>query len=98
MASLIPLALAAAVYPTLLAGVIVLLARDRPTPLLGAFLAGGVLLAEIPLVGYVVSPDGARVRVTQFRAWLSQHARTVATSAAAAIGVYLTVKGIVGLV
>ena len=221
MASLIPLALAAAVYPSLLAGVIVLLARDKPAPLLGAFLAGGVLisvaagliivfalggvsksdqrsaspaidliggvlslglagvlwkrmrdrhgaprtakkkkdgdswtqralgdgsawvafgaglvlnlpgvwylealkdiskaklgtaasilwillfvavmfvLAEVPLVGYAVNPDGTRVRVTRFRMWLSEHARTVAISAAATIGVYLTVKGIVGLV
>jgi hypothetical protein len=34
LASVIPLAIAAAVYPTLLAGVIVLLARDKPAPLL----------------------------------------------------------------
>ena len=62
------------------------------------FVAVMFVLAEVPLVGYVVNPDGTRVRVTRFRMWLSEHARTVAISAAATIGVYLTVKGIVGLV
>jgi hypothetical protein len=54
-------------------------------------------LAEAPLVGYAVSPDGTRVRVQRFQVWLSAHARTVAIWAAGVIGVYLTVKGIVGL-
>jgi Sap, sulfolipid-1-addressing protein len=217
VASILPLALAATVYPTLLAGVIVLLAREKPAPLLAGFLAGGVLislaagliivfalngavstknqnsasptvdliagilsfvlagvlwhrsrdqaaarpkpkkakgdswtqrklatgspwmafgagiilnipgiwyldglkdisrandgtgatilwillfvaimfmLAEVPLVGYAVSPDGTRVRVTQFRGWLSENGRTIATWAAVTIGVYLTVKGV----
>ncbi len=221
MAAILPLALAAAVYPTLLAGVIVLLARDKPAPLLAGFLAGGVLislaagliivfalggavstkdqnsasptidlslgilsfvlagvlwyrergrrgtgrgaatekngeswthrklgsgspwvafgarlvlnlpgiwyldalkditkaddgttttilwillfiaimftLAEVPLVGYAVSPDGTRVRVEQFRGWLSDNGRTIATWAAVVIGVYLTARGIGGL-
>ena len=47
VASLIPLALAAAVYPPLLAGIIVLLARDKPVTMLGAFLAGGVLVTFV---------------------------------------------------
>jgi hypothetical protein len=223
VASIIPLALAAAVYPTLLAGVIVLLARDKPAPLLAGFLAGGVVislsagliivfvlggavstknqrsasptvdliagilslalagvlferqrhpraghetakpqskkdgpswtqrklgegsvwaafgaglvlnlpgiwyldalkdiskadqgtvltilsillfivimfsLAEVPLVGYLVSPDGTRVRVQQFRGWLGQNGRTIGICAAGLIGAYLTIKGIVGL-
>jgi Sap, sulfolipid-1-addressing protein len=220
VAKIIPLAIAAAVYPTLLAGVIVLLARDKPVAMLGAFLAGGVLisvtagliivfalggsvstknqrsasptvdliagvlsialaavlwrrtsghrsartkkpkegpswtqrtlgegsvwaafgaglflnlpgiwyldalkdiseanastaatigavllfivvmfaLAELPLVGYVVNPDGTQVRVQSFQGWMSSHAMTVAIWAAALIGVYLTTKGIVGVV
>lgn len=222
MASIIPLAIAAAVYPTLLAGVIVLLAREKPVAMLGAFLAGGVLisltagliivfvlggavstknqksasstvdliigilsivlaalllrrrragesrgartkprkegpswtertlgegsvwaafgaglflnipgiwyldalkdiskadagtaatigavllfivimfaLAELPLVGYVVDPAGTQVRVQGFQGWMSNHAITVAIWAAALIGVYLTTKGIVGVV
>lgn len=223
MASLIPLALAAAVYPTLLAGVIVLLARDKPAAMLAAFLTGGVLmsvtagliivfgldgavstknqrsasptvdliggllaialaaflwrrthgaadgrrkapkdkkkgpswtqralgegsgwaafgaglilnipgiwyldalkdiakansgtatsilyillfvvimfaLAEIPLIGYAVDPEGTRVRVARFQKWLTEHAMAVATWVAAVIGLYLVVKGVVGLV
>jgi hypothetical protein len=223
VASIIPLAFAAALYPTLLAGVIVLLARDKPVAMLAAFLAGGMLisvtagliivfalggavstknqksasptidliagilsivlaavlwkrkraratrggarkapkksgpswtqrtlgegsawaafgaglilnipgiwyldalkdiskanagtaatvlavllfvvvmfaLAELPLVGYVVDPDGTRVRVKGFQTWINVHAMTVATWAAALIGVYLTAKGIAGVV
>lgn len=223
VASIIPLALAAAVYPTLLAGVIIILARDKPQAMLGAFLAGGVLisiasgviivfaldgavstksqnsasatvdlvagvlsivlagvlyrrerdrrsnprqkpeqkrdkgpswaertlgegsawaafaaglvlnlpgiwyldalkdiaranlgtaatigwillfvvimfaLAEVPLIGYAVDPEGTRVRVQRFQAWLSGHGRQIAVWVAGVIGVYLTVKGIVGL-
>jgi Sap, sulfolipid-1-addressing protein len=221
--SIIPLALAAAVYPTLLAGVIVLLARDKPAPLLAGFLAGGVAislssgliivfaldgavstksqrsasptvdlivgvlsialagglyerrrrrgagqatakpkrkkdgpswtqqklgegsvwaafgaglvlnlpgiwyldalkeigaaneatvptilsillfivimfaLAELPLVGYLVSPEGTRVRVQRFRGWLVENGPAIGIWAAGLIGAYLTIKGIVGL-
>ena len=59
MASTLPLALAAAVYPTLLAGVIVLLARDRPAPFLAAFLAGGVLVSFAAGLLIVFALDGA---------------------------------------
>jgi hypothetical protein len=224
VASIIPLALAAAVYPTLLAGVIIILGRDKPVAMLAAFLAGGVLisvgsgliivfaldgavstksqnsasatvdliagilsivlagvlwkrerdrpahprespegkstdkgpswaqrtlgqgsawaafvaglilnlpgiwyldalkdiaranlgtaatigwillfvaimfgLAEAPLIGYAVNPDATRVRVERFQGWLSDHARTIATSAAGVIGIYLTIKGLVGI-
>ena len=221
--SVIPLALAAAVYPTLLAGVIVILDRDEPVPLLGAFLAGGMLisvaagliivfildgavstkhqhkaspvvdliiaalsfglalflwrreraarqarraggdgrrakrpswterrlgtgsawvafgagvalnlpglwyldalkdiarahdstptailwilvfvvimfaLAEIPLIGYAVSPDATHARVQRLRAWLNEHGRMLGLGVASAAGVYLTIKGVVGL-
>jgi len=222
VANIIPLAFAAAVYPTLLAGVIILLAREQPAKMLAAFLAGGVLisltagliivfvlggsvstknqksasptvdlvfgvlsillavvlyrrvhnpnqrankskrkkegpswtqrtlgeggawaafgagvilnlpgiwyldalkdiseanastaatigailvfivimfsLAEAPLIGYVIEPDATRVRVKGFQTWTSAHAMTVATWVAALIGVYLVVKGIVGVV
>jgi hypothetical protein len=222
VASLIPLALAAAVYPPLLAGIIVLLARDKPVAMLGAFLAGGVLvtfvlgllivlvlgawlsnksqnsaspvvdivvgvlslvgavvlhrrirerqrgvvraskkskdgpsrtqrmlnegtpwaafaaglivnlpgiwyldalkdisqanlaittviveilvfivimfsLAELPLIGYLVAPEPTQVRVAGLQAWLSRNGRTVGMWAAALIGVYLTIKGIVNV-
>lgn len=41
MLSILPLAFMAAIYPTLLAGVIVILARPAPEPLLVGFLLGG---------------------------------------------------------
>ncbi|MGZ4286700.1 MAG: hypothetical protein ACXVW5_21095 [Solirubrobacteraceae bacterium] len=41
MLSILPLAFAAAFYPTLLAGVIVMLTRPAPRPLLVGFLLGG---------------------------------------------------------
>ena len=43
LSSLLPLALAAAVWPTLLAVVLVALQAARPERLLAAFLAGGLL-------------------------------------------------------
>jgi hypothetical protein len=49
---LIPLALAAAVYPTLLAGVILLLTRPDPLRLLVAFLAGGMAISVV--AGFVL--------------------------------------------
>jgi hypothetical protein len=61
------------------------------------FIAIMSTLAEVPLVGYAVSPDGTRVRVEQFRGWLSDNGRTIAAWAAIVIGVYLTVRGIGGL-
>jgi hypothetical protein len=221
--SIIPLALAAAFYPTLLAGVIVILDRDKPVALLAAFLAGGMLisvaagliivfildgavstkhqhkaspavdliiaalsfglavflwrreraarqarrtgggsrrakgpswterrlgtgsawvafgagvalnlpglwyldalkdiaraqdstiaailwilvfvvimfaLAEIPLIGYVVSPDATQARVQRLRAWLNEHGRMLGLWVAVAAGVYLTAKGVLAL-
>jgi Sap, sulfolipid-1-addressing protein len=223
VADIIPLALAAAVYPPLLAGIIILLARDKPVAMLAAFLAGGVVvtfglgllivfvlgdwlsnksqnsaspivdivvgvlslvvaavlyrrirerergvvraskkqkdgpsrtqlmlnegtpwaafaaglilnlpgiwyldalkdiaqsnpstatvvvqilvftvimfvLAELPLIGYLVAPEATEVRVASFQAWMSRNGRTVGMWAAALIGAYLTIKGIVNAV
>ena len=49
---LILLALAAAVYPTLLAGVILILSRPNPLRLLLAFLAGGMAISVV--AGYAI--------------------------------------------
>ena len=220
MADIIPLALAAAVYPPLLAGIIILLARDKPVAMLAAFMAGGMVvtfvlgllivlvlgdwlsnrsqnstspivdivigvlsllgafvlhrrirerergvvraakkpkdgpsrtqlmlnegtpwaafaaglilclpgiwyldalkdiaqsdpstatvfvdilvfmvimfvLAELPLIGYMVAPEATQVRVASFHAWMSRNGRTVGMWAAALIGAYLLIKGIV---
>jgi hypothetical protein len=222
VADLIPLALAAAVYPPLLAGIIILLARDKPVAMLAAFMAGGMLvslvlgllivfvlgdwlssrtqnstspivdivigvlslvgafvlhqrirerergvvrakkpkdgpsrtsqmlnegtpwaafaaglivclpgiwyldalkdiaqsnpstagviveilvfivimfvLAELPLIGYVVAPEATQRRVTSFQAWMSRNGRAVGMWAAALIGAYLLIKGIINAV
>jgi hypothetical protein len=45
VANVFVLALAAAVYPTLLAGVIVILSRPNPLRLLGGFLLGGMTIS-----------------------------------------------------
>ena len=220
MADIIPLALAAAVYPPLLAGIIILLARDKPVAMLAAFMAGGMLvslvlgllivfvlgdwlsnrsqnsasptvdivigvlslvgafvlhqrirerqrgvvrapkkqkdapsrtqhmlnegtpwaafaaglivclpgiwyldalkdiaqsnpstatvivevlvfivimfvLAELPLIGYLVAPEATQLRVAGFQGWMSRNGRTVGMWAAALIGAYLTIKGII---
>lgn len=223
MADIIPLALAAAVYPPLLAGIIVLLARDKPIKMLAAFMAGGMLvtfvlgllivfvlgdwlstksqksasptvdivlgvlslvvaavlyqrirerqrgvvraskkpkdgpsrtqqmlnegtpwaafvaglilnlpgiwyldalkdiaesnpstaaviaqilvfivimfvLAELPLIGYIVAPGATQRRVAAFHAWMGRNGRAVGMWAAALIGAYLTIKGIINAV
>jgi hypothetical protein len=56
VASIIPLAIAAAFYPALLAGMIVLVGRDKPVAMLAAFLVGGVLTSLV-LGLLIVSPD-----------------------------------------
>jgi Sap, sulfolipid-1-addressing protein len=52
VAELLPLALGSAVYPTLLAVVILILTQPNPRRLLGAYLAGGMLTSLT--VGFVV--------------------------------------------
>jgi Sap, sulfolipid-1-addressing protein len=51
--TLVLLALAAAVYPTLLAGVILILAHPRPLRMLLGFLAGGLTISLIAGIGIV---------------------------------------------
>jgi Sap, sulfolipid-1-addressing protein len=51
--TLVLLALAASVYPTLLAGVIVILAHPRPLRMLFGFLAGGITISMIAGVAIV---------------------------------------------
>src|SRR5664279_1146680 len=58
MGNVILLALAAAVYPALLTGVIVLLARDKPAQALAAFMAGGMLISLTAGLIIVFALDG----------------------------------------
>jgi Sap, sulfolipid-1-addressing protein len=52
------------------------------------------LLVEVPLIGYLISPEETTARVQRLHGWLGEHARLVATAAALAIGVYLVIKAI----
>ena len=74
---------------------------DKSTAATIALILGFVVvmfaLAELPLIGYAVDPDGTQVRVRRFQGWLSANGLIVATSVAALIGVYLTIKGIAGV-
>ena len=53
IATLVALALAAAVYPTLLAGVILILAQPRPLRMLFGFLFGGLTISIIAGIGII---------------------------------------------
>jgi hypothetical protein len=60
-----------------------------------AFMLIMFVLAELPLIGYMVAPEATQVRVASFQAWMSRNGRTVGMWAAALIGAYLLIKGIV---
>jgi hypothetical protein len=55
-----------------------------------------LILLEVPLVGYFVAPDRTVVEVQRFRAWLTRSGRRMAIYGAAALGVLLIVRGVVG--
>ena len=55
------------------------------------------LLVEVPLIGYLISPQGIGARVRRLQAWLAANARLVATAVALAIGAYLVIWAIVEL-
>jgi hypothetical protein len=52
-------------------------------------------LAEIPLLGLVFAPERTHDLVARGNAWLSGHGRQIAIGLCAALGVYLTIRGIV---
>ena len=51
------------------------------------------VLAELPLIGYLVAPEATQVRVTGFQDWMSRNGMTVAMWFAALLGAYLIIKG-----
>jgi hypothetical protein len=53
------------------------------------------LLAEVPLVSFLVSPERTQVRVETFQRWLSRNGRAIAATVALVIGVFLIVKAAV---
>ena len=57
-----------------------------------------LLFVEVPILLYVLAPDRTARILGGWNAWLSRHARTIIIVAAAVIGAYLLVTGIVDLV
>ena len=56
-----------------------------------------LLFVEVPLLLYVTAPDRTARILGAWNGWLSRHARTILIVAAAVIGAYLLVSGIVDL-
>jgi hypothetical protein len=52
---------------------------------------------EVPLVGYVLSPQRTEERVAAFRDWLARKGRQTAAAGAIAIGILLLVRGLLEL-
>jgi len=52
---------------------------------------------EVPIVGFLLAPEPTARTVGRFNNWLDRNARRVAIAALGLVGVYLLVKGIIGL-
>jgi len=52
---------------------------------------------EVPIVGFLLAPESTAQTVRRFNNWLDRNTRRVAIAALGLVGLYLLVKGIVGL-
>jgi hypothetical protein len=55
------------------------------------------ILLELPLLGYVFSPESTQDKVTGFKTWIGLKGRTAVTIGAAVIGAYLVARGVITL-
>jgi len=55
------------------------------------------LVVEVPVIGYVVAPEGTAARVEAFSSWLGSHRIQAVAAVAAVIGVVLIIKGLSAL-
>lgn len=55
------------------------------------------ILLELPLFGFIFSPDSTQARVNGFKAWIGRRGRTVAVIVAGAIGALLILRGVLSL-
>jgi len=62
-----------------------------------AFYVVALMFVEVPLVGYLVAPNWTQTHTLRFNAWLSGNWQRLAVWALAGLGVYLILKGAVGL-
>jgi hypothetical protein len=56
------------------------------------------LLLEVPLVGYILRPEGTQGAVDRFRDWLARNGRRAGIYVVAVLGALLIIRGIAGLV
>jgi Sap, sulfolipid-1-addressing protein len=54
--------------------------------------------AEIPLIGYAISPDGTRALVARMHSWLGTHARQIAIALCGAAAAFLITSGLVAAI
>jgi len=52
---------------------------------------------EVPIVAFAIAPERTAAVVSRFNAWLGRNARRVAAYVLAAVGLYLTIRGLVQL-
>lgn len=55
------------------------------------------ILLEVPLLGYVFSPETTQDRVNRFKAWMGAKGRTAAVVGAGVIGALLIARGVITL-
>lgn len=55
------------------------------------------ILAELPLLGYSLSPEKTQDRVERLNAWMSDHARQIVIAVATTIGIYLIARGLIAV-
>jgi hypothetical protein len=57
-----------------------------------------LMLLEIPLIGYAISPEATATRVQRFSAWLSRSGGRIALVGAFVVGLALVVRGAIMLI
>jgi len=55
------------------------------------------LVAEVPIISYIVRPEGTAARVETFSTWLGTHKIQAVAALAAVIGLVFIVKGLTAL-
>ena len=61
------------------------------------FCVAQLLALEIPLIGYVFSPDRTQSTITRFRDWMGRRGRPTAVIAATVLGLWLVARGVITL-
>jgi hypothetical protein len=56
-----------------------------------------LLMAEIPILTYIVAPAATAARLAAANAWLGRHGQVIVVVAASLVGCYFVVRGLAGL-